>query len=95
MNTEWFKDGELDRALHLLEDRYLGSSNFVRMMINSPMYASFCDANKKDVSEQTIILMAISIIAKEYGITMSYQLEDWIAHFKKAILQHLLSEMEK
>lgn len=82
----------LDKALHELEDRYLGSSRTVQMLIDAPICYSFCDANKDDIAEQTIVLMALQIIAKEYDITMSYQLDEWVERFKEASLKYILNK---
>lgn len=90
MNTK-----ELDNVLHQIEDDILVNPTYVRNMTNCPLWAAFCDENKDSISEDTIILMAVQILAKRYDITTSCDLDTWVNRFKNIVLKHLLSEIEK
>lgn len=85
MNTK-----ELENILHQIEDDILVNPSYVRNMTGSPLWAAFCDDNKDSISEDTIILMAVQILAKKNGITMSFDLDTWVNRFKKVVLEHLL-----
>lgn len=90
MNTK-----ELDDILHQIEDYILVNPSYVQNMTGCPIWAAFCDENKDSISEDTIILMAVQILAKKNNITMSFDLDTWINRFKNVVLKHLLSKMEK
>ena len=84
---------ELDNILHQIEDYILVNPSYVRNMTGCPICAAFCDENKDSISEDTIILMAVQILAKKNNITMSSDLDIWINRFKNVVLEHLLSKM--
>ena len=86
---------ELENILHRIEDDILINPTYVSNMTGCPLWAAFCDENKEDISEDTIILMAVQILAKKNGITMSFDLDTWVNRFKKVVLEHLLNEMPK
>ena len=90
MNTK-----ELENILHQIEDGILVNPTYVNNMTGCPLWAAFCDENKEDISEDTIILMAVQILAKRYDITTSYDLDTWVNRFKKVVLEHLSNEMPK
>ena len=89
MNTK-----ELDNILHQLEDDILVNHSYVRNMTGCPIWAAFCDENKDSISEDTIILMAVQILARKNNITMSFDLDIWVNRFKNVVLKHLLSKMK-
>ena len=82
---------ELENILHQIEDDILVSPSYVRNMTGCPLWAAFCDENKDNISEDTIILMAVQILAKRNGITMSFDLDTWVSRFKNVVLKHLLN----
>lgn len=84
---------ELDNILHQIEDYILVNPSYVRNMTGCPIWAAFCDENKDSISEDTIILMAVQILAKKNNITMSFDLDTWVNRFKNVVLKHLLSKM--
>lgn len=86
---------ELDNVLHQIEDDILINTSYVRNMTGCPLWAAFCDENKDSISKDTIILMAVQILAKKNGITTSYDLDTWVNRFKKVVLEHLLNEIPK
>ena len=86
---------ELENILHRIEDDILINPTYVSNMTGCPLWAAFCDENKEDISEDTIILMAVQILTKKNGITMSFDLDTWVNRFKKVVLEHLLNEMPK
>lgn len=90
MNTK-----ELENILHQIEDGILVNSTYVRNMTGCPLWAAFCDENKDSISEDTIILMAVQILAKKNGIATSCDLDTWVNRFKKVVLEHILNKMPK
>lgn len=86
---------ELENILHQIEDGILVNPTYVRNMTGCPLWAAFCDENKDSISEDTIILMAVQILAKKNDITTSCDLDTWVDRFKKVVLEHLLNEMPK
>ena len=86
---------ELENILHRIEDDILINPTYVSNMTGCPLWAAFCDENKEDISEDTIILMAVQILAKKNDITTSCDLDTWVNRFKKVVLEHLLNEMPK
>lgn len=87
-----FEKDNLQKIVSEIVDRYLGSSSSANILINAPLYASFCDANKDSISEQTIVLMAMKYIANEYEVVIPAQLDDWVNRFEKVVLKHLMSK---
>lgn len=85
MNTK-----ELENILHQIEADILVNPTYVSNMTGCPLWAAFCDDNKDSISEDTIILMAVQILAKKNGITMSFDLDTWVNRFKNVVLEHLL-----
>ena len=81
-----------DKELKDLLDIYLPNNHGTDMLINAPLFASFCDANKDDISKQTIICMALQFIAEDRNCTIPKQLKDWIERFKDVSLKHLLKK---
>ena len=83
---------KLREVMDFIYDIYLPNDCYVQVMTVSPMYAAFCDGNKKSISETVILLMAFQIICKRYGFVYWYAVDDWVNHFKKVVLEYLLEE---
>lgn len=82
---------KLENVIYQIEDDILVNPTYVSNMTGCPLWAAFCDENKDSISEDTIILMAVQILARKNGITMSFDLDTWINRFKTIVLKHLLN----
>ena len=60
-------EAKLREVMDFIYDIYLPNDCYVQNMTSAPMYAAFCDENKKSISETVILLMAFQIICKRYG----------------------------
>lgn len=81
-----------DEQLKDLLDVYLPNNHGTDMLINAPLFASFCDDNKDSISRQTIVCMALQIIGEDRDCVIPKQLKDWIERFKDVSLKHILNQ---
>lgn len=75
---------------HFCEDFYMGSSSLTQMLIDAPIKYSFCDANKDNLSEETIVMMGLQILNKLYSTPYWFMVDEWIDRFKESVLKYLL-----
>ena len=83
---------KLREVMDFIYDIYLPNETYVDLMTGAPMYAAFCDKNKKSISETVILLMAFQIICKRYDFVYWYAVDEFVEHFKKAALDYLNSK---
>lgn len=81
-----------DEQLKDLLDIYLPNNRGTDMLINAPLFASFCEDNKDSISRQTIVCMALQIIGEDRNCVIPKQLKDWIERFKDVSLKHILNQ---
>ena len=81
-----------DEQLKELLDIYLPNNRGTDMLINAPLFTSFCDNNKDNISRQTIVCMALQIIGEDRNCVIPKQLKDWIERFKDVSLKHILNQ---
>lgn len=80
----------LEVVTHFCEDFYMGSSSLTQMLVDAPIKYSFCDANKDNLSEETIVMMGLQILNKLYNTPYWFMIDEWIDRFKESVLKHLL-----
>lgn len=83
---------KLREVMGFIYDIYLPNDCYVQNMTDAPMYAAFCDKNKESISQTVILLMSFQIICKRYGFVYWHAVDDWVNHFKKVALEHLLEK---
>lgn len=94
ISVEEFKSA-LETVTQFCEDHYMGSGSYTQMLINAPLHHAFCVGNKKGISEETVVLMALQILNKLYNTPYWYLVDDWIDKFKEVSLQYLLDTAKK
>ena len=83
---------KLREVMDFIYDKYLPNATYVGLMTGAPLFAAFCEDNRKSIADTTILLMAFQIICKEYGFAYWFEVDVWVKHFKKVVLEHLLEE---
>lgn len=83
-----FKEA-FDKIMPYLQKLYLGTFDHAYAMLNTPMYASFCDNNKEYISQSVIVMMALKIITERHGMVHWFMIDEWIEHFGPEVLKYL------
>jgi len=91
LTLEEFEE-KLREVMDFIYDIYLPNDCYVQNMTSAPMYAAFCDENKKSISETVILLMAFQIICKRYGFVYWHCVDEFVERFKKVVLDYLNSK---
>lgn len=91
LTLEEFEE-KLREVMDFIYDIYLPNDCYVQNMTSAPMYAAFCDENKKSISETVILLMAFQIICKRYHFVYWYAVDEFVDRFKKVALDYLNSK---
>ena len=88
-NMEASLKAALDVVYHHILDLTVSNDWFAHFLLDTPMGALFCEDNRKDLSKDLILLMAVQIIAKENDLPYWMKIDDIVDRLKPVVLDYL------
>ena len=83
-----------DVVYHNILDNAVPNDWFAHFLLDTPMYALFCEANREDLARDTILLMAVQILAKRFHAPYYMKIDEIVDRLKPVVLEYL-KESEK